>query len=91
MYDSVSNVNNLNQNVPTITPATTAPQIINDPTTASATAIVTRKVTTDASQIPVAQPKASASPSVASLISTAAPLTIKAPLKLNIPKPNIGS
>jgi hypothetical protein len=43
MYDSASNINDLNQNVPTLSTISDNPIIIDDPNTKKETAIVTRK------------------------------------------------
>jgi len=43
MYDSAGNVNDLNQNIPTISTISSNPRIIDDPNTKKETAIVTRK------------------------------------------------
>jgi hypothetical protein len=43
MYDSASNINDLNQNVPTLSTVSNNPIIIDDPNTKKETAIVTRK------------------------------------------------
>jgi hypothetical protein len=43
MYDSAGNVNDLNQNIPTISTISDNPRIIDDPNTKKETAIVTRK------------------------------------------------
>ena len=45
MYDSASNVNDLNQNLPTLSTGDGDAKIIDDPTTKKETAVVTRKVT----------------------------------------------
>jgi len=58
MYDSITNINDLNSNVPTVTPsANTTPSIIDDPTATLQTAIVTRKLVSDANQAPPIQAK----------------------------------
>ena len=43
MYDSASNVDDLNQNIPTLSTVSSNPIIIDDPNTKKETAIVTRK------------------------------------------------
>ena len=56
MYDSLPNINDLNNSLPTITSTTNTPTIIADPATTQQTAIVTRKIISNTPP-PAASPK----------------------------------
>ena len=47
MYDSASNVNDLNQNIPTLSTGDNNAKIIDDPNVQKETAVITRQVVTD--------------------------------------------